>query len=133
MIDVSNRVLTNIETYISDICGSVVSGPNKAPPSFPAVQVTQIDNPDVGVDLENSENAVKSVVEIQCYSNKNQVESKQIINRCCDAMRIMGYVRTYGPKPVGNVADTSLYRTVARFNRTVSSVNEIKKFETKGA
>lgn len=133
MIDVSNRILTNIETYISDICGSVVSGPNKEPPSFPAVQVIQIDNTDFGIDLENSENAVKSVVEIQCYSNENQVESKRIISRCCDAMRIMGYVRTYGPKPVSNVADTSLYRTVARFNRTVSSVDEIKKFETKGA
>lgn len=40
----------------------------------------------------------------------------------------MGYARSYGPKPVDNASDTNIYRTVARFNRLVSSVNEIEKF-----
>lgn len=48
-------------------------------------------------------------------------------------MRKMGYARSYGPKPVENASDTNIYRTVARFNRLVASVDEIKKFETKGA
>lgn len=130
MIDASNRVLTNIKTYVAETCKNVSNYSSKAPPAFPAVSVSQIDNPDACMDLENSENAVKSVIEIQCYSNKNIAESKNIINQCCDAMRMMGYIRTYGPKPIENASDTNIYRMVARFNRLVASVDQIKKFET---
>lgn len=128
MIDVSNRVLANIKTYVAETCKNVSNYSSKSPPAFPTVSVVQIDNQDACMDLENSENAVKSVIEIQCYSNKNITEAKNIINQCCDAMRQMGYIRSYGPKPVDNTSDTNIYRTVARFNRLVSSVNEIEKF-----
>ncbi len=133
MIDASNRVLTNIKTYVKDTCKNVSNYSSKSPPSFPAVSVVQIDNQDACMDLENSENAVESVIEIQCYSNKNITEAKNIINQCCDAMRMMGYRRSYGPKPVTNASDTNIYRTVARFTRLVSTVDEIEKFETKEA
>ncbi|CUO99670.1 Uncharacterised protein [[Eubacterium] contortum] len=128
MIDVSNRVLTNVKTYISDICQNVQSDSTKTPPSFPSVSVVQIDNPDTAVDLENSENAVESVIEIQSFSNKNITESKTIINKACDSMRIMGYVRAYGPQKISNTSDTNINRMVARFKRIVSSVDEIEKF-----
>ena len=133
MIDVSNRVLTNIKVYISDICKNVQSNSSKSPPGFPALSVEQIDSPDAAMDLENSENAVTSVIEIQAFSNKNITEAKKVINLACDGMRIMGYARTYGPKEVKNVSDTNIYRMVARFKRVVSSIEEIVKFETKGA
>ena len=87
MIDVSNRVLTNIKIYVAETCKNVSNYSSKSPPSFPTVSVVQIDNQDACMDLENSENAVKSVIEIQCYSNKNITESRNIINQCCDAMR----------------------------------------------
>lgn len=128
MIDVSNRVFSNIKSYVAQTCKNVSNYSSKSPPSFPAVSVVQIDNLDACMDLENSENAVKSVIEIQCYSNKNITESKNIINQCCDAMRKMGYIRSYGPKPIENASDTNIYRTVARFNRLVTSVNDIEKF-----
>ena len=128
MIDASNRVLTNIKTYVAETCKNVSNYSSKSPPAFPAVSVEQIDNPDACMDLENNENAVKSVIKIQCYSNKNITESKNIINQCCDAMRNMGYRRSYGPKHIGNAEDANIYRTVARFNRLVSSVNDIAKF-----
>lgn len=133
MIDASNRVLTNIKTYVAETCKNVSNYSSKAPPEFPAVSVVQIDNPDACMDLENNENAVTSVIEIQCYSNKSNTETRNIINQCCDAMRMMGYRRTYGPKPVTNASDTSIYRAVARFTRLVSAVDEIEKFGTKGA
>ena len=133
MINVENRVLTNVKTYISDVCQTVQNDSAKSPASFPAVSVDQIDNPDTAVDLENAENAVVSMIEIQSFSNKNITEAKTIINKACDGMRIMGYVRQYGPKRVQNAADTNIFRIVARFRRIVSSVYEIEKFETKGA
>lgn len=133
MIDVSNRVLTNVKTYISDVCKTVQSDSSKTPASFPATSVVQIDNPDTSVDLENTENAVTSFIEIQTFSNKNLTEAKTVINKSCDAMRIMGYVRTYGPTKADNISDTNVYRMVARFKRIVNSVDEIEKFETSGA
>lgn len=128
MIDVSNRVLSNIKKDIKELCQNVVNDSTMVPAGFPAVSVEQIDNPDVGVDLENSENAVKSIIEIRSYSNKSLSESKLIINKCSDAMRIMGYERIYGPKKVDNVSDKNIYRMVARFQRIVSSVDDIDKF-----
>lgn len=133
MINVENRVLTNVKTYISDVCQTVQNDNTKSPTSFPAVSVEQIDNPDTAVDLENTENAVTSTIEIQTFSNRNITEAKTIINKACDGMRIMGYVRQYGPKRVQNAADTNIFRMVARFRRIVSSVDEIEKFETKEA
>lgn len=129
MIDVSNRVLTNVKIYVSDICKNVQSDNSKTPPAFPAMSVVQIDNSDAAVDLENSENAVESVMEIQSFSDRNITEAKTIINKSCDAMRIMGYVRTYGPQKIQNASDTNIYRMVARFKRIVSSVDEIEKFD----
>ena len=129
MIDVSNRVLSNVKTYVSDICQEVVSDNSKTPASFPVLYIIQIDNPDYAIDLENSENAVQSTVEIQAYSNKNITEAKTLINKACDGMRIMGYVRNYGPMKISNAADTNVHRMVARFRRIVSSVDEIKKFD----
>lgn len=128
MIDVSNRVLSNIKSYVKDTCKNVSNYSSKSPPSFPAVSVVQIDNQDACMDLENSENAVESVIEIQCYSNKNIAEAKNIINQCCDAMRKMGYARAYGPKPIDNASDTNIYRMVARFKRLAVSVDDIAKF-----
>lgn len=129
MINVENRVLSNVKTYISDVCQTVQNDNTKSPASFPAVSVEQIDNPDTAVDLENTENAVFSTIEIQSFSNKNITEAKTIINSACDAMRIMGYERRYGPSKVANAADTNIFRMVARFKRIVSSVEDIDKFD----
>ena len=79
--------------------------------------------------MENAENAVVSMIEIQSFSNKNITEAKTIINKACDGMRIMGYVRQYGPKRVQNAADTNIFRMVARFRRIVSSVDEIENLK----
>ncbi len=129
MIDVSNRVRSNVKIYITDLC-ECVQNENKTPTTFPAVSVKQIDNPDIAVDLENAENAVRSVIEIQAFSNKNLTEATKIIHKACDAMRIMGYERNYGPTEIKNASDTNIYRMIARFRRIVSSVDEIEKFVT---
>ena len=133
MIDVSNRILTNIKTYVSEICKNVQSSSSKSPPGFPALSVEQIDNSDAAIDLENNENAVTSIIEIQSFSNRSITEANKVISLACDGMRKMGYVRRYGPREVKNASDTNIYRELARFKRIVSSVDEIEKFETKGA
>lgn len=128
MIDVSNRVLNNLKTLLKGSCNNVVKTSSLRPAKFPTLALKQLDNKDVAIDLENSENAVESVIEIQVFSNKNNFEAKNIINKACDGMRIMGYKRNYGPSEVSNVSDTNIYRYIARFSRMINSVDEIEIF-----
>lgn len=130
MIDVWNRVMTNIEIAGGTSIAKVTSTTSMAPSKFPAVAVEQIDAPDAAIDLENSENGVYSIIQIQSYSNKNLTESRNVMNIVCDAMRQMGFIRTFGPKPLLNMSDTKIYRTVARFRRFVGSLSDIPKFPT---
>lgn len=129
MIDNWNRVLTNIKAAESDICHNITSTNSDSPAELPTLMVDQIDNPDTAEDLENSENAVESVIELQAYSNKNLTEARKIINTACDAMRQMGYRRRMGPKQVANAAGNNIFRMVARFSRVIGAGEEIEKIE----
>ena len=42
MIDVSNRVLTNIKTYVAETCKNVSNYSSKSPPAFPAVSIKML-------------------------------------------------------------------------------------------
>lgn len=130
MIDYWNRILTNIKIAESGTCPNISSTNSDRPPGFPALLVDQIDNPDTAEDLENSENAVESTIEIQAYSNKSMTESRKIINIACDAMRHMGYRRRMGPKQVANAENSKIFRMVARFSRIIGTGEEIPKFES---
>lgn len=130
MIDNWNRVLTNIKTAESGICPNITATNSDSPPGFPCILIDQTDNSDAAEDLENTENAVESVIELQAYSNKNLTEARKIINVACDAMRQMGYRRRMGPKQITNAANTNIFRMVARFSRMIGSGEEIKKFDS---
>lgn len=130
MMDFWNRVLTNIKIAESDICPNVTSTNSDSPPGFPCAMIDQLNNQDTAMDLENSENAVESAIEIQSYSNKNLTEARKIIGVSCDAMRQMGYQRQMGPKQIANASGSNVFRMVARFRRMIGAREEIERFET---
>lgn len=127
MIDPWNRVMTNIVTAGGDNIAKVTNTTNYNPSEFPAVAVEQIDNNDAARDLENSENGIISVMQIQAFSNKSITEARSVMNIVCDAMRRMGYIRTF-MEPLQNMSDTKIYRMSARFRRFVGSIDDIPKF-----
>jgi hypothetical protein len=100
-----------------------------APAKFPTVAVEQIDNRDYAVDLENTENAVMSVIRIQVFSNKNITEARNISGKICDVMRQMGYRRSFGPEPVLNASDTSIFRMEMRFRNVINGIDQIQRLE----
>jgi hypothetical protein len=130
MIDLWNRVTTNITIATTGIVAKVTSTVSNTPAKFPTVAVEQIDNRDTAMDLENSETAAISVMRIQVFSNKNITEARNISSVICDAMREMGYHRTFGPEPILNEADVSIFRTEMRFQRIVCSLDDIPRFAT---
>lgn len=119
MTDVWNRVISRLKQGSSDLCTEYTSVENGTPPSLPAVCVKQLNNSDTAIDLENNENAVLSEIEIQTFSNKSQTEAREVMNRQCDIMRTLGYIRITGPLPVANAASPGIFRMTARFRRTV--------------
>lgn len=130
MIDVSNRVLTNVKIALGDKCSNYVASETDTPSKFPAMLINQYDNRDAAMDLENTENGVTSDIRIQSYSNKSLSEAKNLISGACDAMRIMGYRRTFGPREIENVSDRNVKRCEARFRRFVNGLDDIPRFET---
>lgn len=131
MIDPWNRVMTNIITAGGSNIAKVTNTTSNTPAQFPTVAVEQIDNNDAARDLENSENGVVSVIQIQVFSNKSLSDARSVMSIVCDAMRRMGYARTF-MEPLLNMSDTKIYRMSARFRRFVGSLDDIPKFPTTG-
>lgn len=134
MIDVSNRVYTNVKTYVQSLYQTThfQNSQTATIPSFPSVSVKSIDNTEVGVELGEyelgDELAVESVMEIQVYSATGIDEARNIINAACDAMRGMSYTRTYGAAEIVDSSHPNLYRMVARFSRIVHGLSDIDRF-----
>lgn len=130
MIDVWNRVMTNISIAEEGVCSNFASSETDYPASFPAMFITQIGDRDYAMDLENSETGVLSEIRIQSYSNKSLSEARNVMAIACDAMRTMGYRRTIGPREIENASDRNVKRVEARFRRFVGSLDDIPKFQT---
>lgn len=128
MIDPWNRVLTNISKALDGQCSNIVASETDTPSAFPAAMVSIIDNREHAEDLENTENGVASIIRINTFSNKSLTEARKIMAVACDAMRDMGYRRSFGPREIENVRDRNVSRMEARFRRFVGSLDDIPKF-----
>ena len=118
ILDPFNKIFTQVKTVIISKCPNAGTSTDGSPQAFPYAGFRQLDNGTTAEDLENSENAVSSAIEITIYSNKNLTEAKTIASLVADAMRELGYRRT-GPFTPGNAADTNIYRVIYRFNRII--------------
>lgn len=128
MIDVWNRVMTNLQIAETGVCSNIASSESDIPAAFPTLFVTQVNNRDMAMDLENSENGVQSEIRIQAFSDKGLTEARNVLAIACDAMRTMGYRRSWGPREVLNVSDRNVKRCEARFRRFVGDLSDVPKF-----
>lgn len=129
MIDPWNRVMTNLMIAEKGVCSNISNTEVRMPAEFPTLYVGIINNSDDAVDLENSENGVRSEIRIESFSNKTLNEARKVMNIACDAMRLMGYRRTFGPRELENVHDRNVKRMEARFRRFVGCLDDIPRFE----
>ena len=133
MIDVANRVYSNVEIYVHRTYPAVhcQNSATATSVTLPALYVKQLDMSETAIDLDpgdfEKDFAVDSNVEIQVYSNKSITEARNIINEACTAMRGMGYTRRYGAAEIQDGKVPNLYRMVARFRRIVGSLDELPK------
>ena len=130
MIDPWNRGLTNLKIAEKGICSNDTGSETDSPSAFPAMFVAVIDNREDAMDLENTENGVHSSIRVQTFSNKSLYEARTVMSKACDAMRQMGYRRSFGPREIENVHDRNVKRVEARFVRFVGDVDyDIPLFE----
>lgn len=138
MLDVSNRVFSNVMIYVQERYPDVEfnNTVSAIPESLPAVSVRTLDDREMAIDLSQGDPSedytIDSNVEIQVYSAKSTEEARKIIKAACDAMRGMSYTRNFGPTEIPLGYDANQYRCVARFQRIVSGLDEIPKFNTTG-
>lgn len=124
IFDVQNKVFTILKNAVKNICANAGTSTNGNQSSFPYLAVETIANESTADDMENSENAVNSVIQVTSYSNKNITEAKNIAALAADAMRELGYRRT-GPFMPGNVADSNIYRVIYRYSRVIGVGEEL--------
>lgn len=134
MVDPTNRVYSNVKKYVKERYPEVYfqDSVTASEPKLPAVSVNLIDSRETALDLSlgdpEEDYAVDVTFEIQCYSNKSNTEARKIINAACDAMRGMTFARTFGAMKIDLPNDPNTFRYVARFQRIVSSVDEIPTY-----
>lgn len=120
--DVFNTVSTNVREEYPDIfmSGEYV----KAPPSFPAISLVEMDNTPVVSTQTSSdgENHVTVMYEVNVYSNKKtrkKSECKKILSLIDNQMQYLGFTRIM-LQPIPNMDDATIYRMVARYKAVIS-------------
>ena len=90
------------------------------PTVFPCLYLTQFDNPVVDTDLVNSECAVSSNIQIKVFNTGTTpiLTAKDMLAIADEAMRKMGYRRTFGPK---DMETTNPSQMVTRYSRMIAS------------
>lgn len=127
MIDIENEIFSEVSDYVDQHYPGVylTSEYVKAPSSFPAASLVEIDNTVVASTQTSSRNENHATVlyEANVYSNKStgkKNESKQIIGLIDTRMGQMGFKRVM-LNVVPDLYDATIYRMVARYRAVVSS------------
>lgn len=133
MIDVENEVVDRVKkSLVEKFSGIyVTSEQGKSPSRFPALSVVMISNPTYERTLtlgKATENHSAPVFQLDGYSNKTEgrkTECKSVMKTADEEMQKMGFVRFFGPEPVPNMLDATVYRQTARYRGVVSENKEI--------
>lgn len=127
MIDIENEVFSEVADYVDRNYPGVylTSEYVKAPSSFPAASLVEIDNAVVAATQTSSSNENHATVlyEASVYSNKHtgkKAECKEIIALIDERMIQMGFTRIM-LNVVPDLYDATIYRMVARYRAVVSS------------
>ncbi len=129
MIDIESQVFDRIANRLRETFdGIYVTGEYvKAPSSFPAVSLVEMDNaPLTRTQTSDSvENHAVLMYELNVYSNKTagkKTECKKIAAVVDEEMAVMGFTRMM-LNPIPNMDDATIYRMVGRYRVTVSKDN----------
>lgn len=139
MVDVWNKVMYNLriagakgrtgaDGKVRGKYTNVSPTPSASGAIFPTISCEVIANPMAADDLEYGENGARPIYRIQAFHNSNLTDCRDVMTTACDAMTQMGFRRTFGPEPITNDVDRSIYRMEARFTRFVGDIEDISLF-----
>lgn len=131
MIDIESEVFGVISNAVrSAYPGSYVSGEYvKAPPTFPAVLLVEMDNVvyDKTQTSDNVENHATVTYDVEVFSNKTsgkKSECKAIAALIDNELAALGFSRMM-LQPIPNMDDATIYRIKGRYRAVASKDNTI--------
>ena len=131
MIDIESEVFGVISNAVrSAYPGSYVSGEYvKAPPTFPAVLLVEMDNVvyDKTQTSDNVENHATITYDVEVFSNKTsgkKSECKAIASLIDNELAALGFSRVM-LQPIPNMDDATIYRIKGRYRAVASKDNTI--------
>jgi len=131
MIDIEPSVISAVQTSVRTSYPTLTVYPEyiRIPASFPHITVIEGDNrsysPSATSGFANNHAVVMYTVDV--YSNRKnakKAEAKAIMALADSAMLALGFFRISN-QPLPNVADSTIYRIVARYRAVVSASETI--------
>lgn len=131
MIDIEKDTVAIVQTAVKTVYTSLVVYPEfiRAPASFPHICCYEQDNRSYVPSATSgyADNHVSVMYTIEVYSNKKtgkKAEAKAIMALADAAMTGLGFIRISN-QPMPNLADSTIFRIVARYRATVSTTDTI--------
>lgn len=135
MIDIEtqvfNKVSAPLRAQFTTPAIYIIGEPVKAPPTFPAVTMYEIDNSTYTSTMTNAidENHANITYEFNIYSNKmsgKKTECKNISKAIDSIMQSLGFKRI-SHNQIPNLDDATIFRINSRYKAVVSKAEVIYK------
>jgi hypothetical protein len=120
MLDLTNSIYTQIKTAVLALYPSakVDKKYQSIAPSFPYVTVIDVDDPEISHDLSYTGRQSQPSWQIDIYQNGStgEIVAKKIRDVITPIMENHFHMRRITARPVTNVADTTIYRYMLRYD-----------------
>ena len=123
----NNRIFTNITNAVFDVCQHTTIGSSSTITEFPTLSFKQIGGNNASTDLEINDCGANVTYQIEVFTHGSGkiLLNEEIISLADEAFHKMGF-QCIHCEQIDNLADETIYRTVARYRRYIGGGEEIK-------
>mgnify|MGYP000987945672 CR=1 FL=1 len=129
MIDLTNHIYTLIKAAVIALypASNVQKQYQSTTTVFPTVTIADIDDPEIGHDLSYTGRQSQPSWQIDIYTNGStgEIAAKKIRDAIIPVLENQLHLRRIAAKPVTNVADTTIYRYMLRYDCMIDEDRQV--------
>ena len=129
MLDLTNSIYTQIKAAVLALYPKAVVEKQyqAATTSFPCVTIADVDNPEISHDLSYTGRQSQPSWQIDIYQNGStgEIVAKKIRDAIIPILENQLHLHRVTAKPVTNVADTTIYRYMLRYDCKVDEDRQV--------
>lgn len=129
MLDLTNHIYTLIKAAVIALypAANVQKQYQSTTTAFPTVTIADVDNPEISHDLSYTGRQSQPSWQIDIYMNGStgEIVTKKIRDAIIPIMENQLHLRRVTAKPVVNVADTTIYRYMLRYDCKIDEDRQV--------